>query len=118
MAWWNVDARDGVAQRVTVDAPAPPSEGGRFWKVEAESAGDAVRIASRRARDEEAEELPPAKVIVSDILVIQAMQRFGGGFVKALGEAAMKADLVNLRRIKQAFPELWERYAEIARGGR
>ena len=42
MTWWNVDVRDRVAQRVTVDTEPPPSEGGRFWKVEADDAEQAI----------------------------------------------------------------------------
>ena len=38
------------------------------------------------------------------------MERFGGGFASRLGSALLKADLENARRIKKAFPELWERY--------
>lgn len=48
MAWWNVDTRAMVAQRVTADAPAPPSEQKRFWKVEAESAREAIDKALAR----------------------------------------------------------------------
>jgi len=52
---------------------------------------------------------------ILDMDVIQAMKKFGGGFVAALGEAAQRADLDNLRRIKLAFPDYWERYTELAR---
>jgi phage gp37-like protein len=49
-----------------------------------------------------------------DLAVIAEMQRTGGGFVKALGTAAGKADPENLRRIKAAFPEIWETYQRRA----
>lgn len=44
----------------------------------------------------------------------EAMKRMGGGFVKALGEALMRADPGNRARIKEAFPEYWEQYRKIA----
>lgn len=47
-SWWAVDARDKVAQRVTADADTPPSEGGRFWKIKASSAAEAIDRALAR----------------------------------------------------------------------
>lgn len=44
----------------------------------------------------------------------EAMRTVGGGFVKALGEALMRADPGNRARIKEAFPEYWEQYRTIA----
>jgi len=46
---------------------------------------------------------------------IGAMRHYGGGFVKALAEAASRADSDNLRRIKEAFPEYWEKYSALTR---
>lgn len=46
--------------------------------------------------------------------VIFAMLEFGGSFVKALGEAAMRADLENLAKIKKTWPEIWENYQKLA----
>lgn len=51
----------------------------------------------------------------SDMKVIQAMIRFGGSFVSNLGKAALSADANNLQRIKDAFPEYWEQYTEMAK---
>ncbi len=39
-----------------------------------------------------------------------AMRRYGGGFVSKLGDALLRADLDNARRIRDAFPEYWEKY--------
>jgi len=47
--------------------------------------------------------------------VAKAMIRYGGGFVEALGRALILADADNARRLKEAWPEYWERYAELAR---
>ena len=47
---------------------------------------------------------------ISDDAVIQAMRYHGGGFARALAEAAARADSTNLSRIKAAFPDFWERY--------
>lgn len=46
--------------------------------------------------------------------ISEAMKRVGGGFVKALGDALMRADPGNRARIKEAFPEYWEQYRKIA----
>ncbi len=52
----------------------------------------------------------------ADMKVIQAMMRFGGSFVSNLGKAAMAADANNLQRIKDAFPEYWQQYEDMANG--
>ena len=39
------------------------------------------------------------------------MRKYGGSFVKALAEAALRADDDNLRRIKTAWPEYWAKYS-------
>lgn len=44
----------------------------------------------------------------------EAMQRHGGGFVKALGAALMRADPQNREKIREAFPEYWQQYRSIA----
>lgn len=49
-----------------------------------------------------------------DLKIVEAMERYGGGFVGALGHAAAHADAVNLRRLKAAFPDYWLEYEEIA----
>jgi hypothetical protein len=49
-----------------------------------------------------------------DIEVIDAMRRYGGGFVKALAELATCADDENLARVKLTWPEYWIRYGELA----
>ncbi len=51
---------------------------------------------------------------VEDFDVIHAMRKFGGGFVSRLAEAAQRADLENLRRIKATWPEYWAQYEEMA----
>lgn len=49
-----------------------------------------------------------------DVRVLEAMRRYGGGFVSRLGEAALAADDDNLQRIKEAFPEYWREYVKVA----
>lgn len=39
-----------------------------------------------------------------------AMALYGGSFVKGLGQLWRAADLENQRKLKGAFPELWEKY--------
>lgn len=50
----------------------------------------------------------------ADRAVILAMIRYGGGFVKALGEAAVRADPQNLARLKSTFADYWQEYADLA----
>ena len=53
---------------------------------------------------------------VTDRDVIRAMELHGGAFASHLAIAATYADDVNLARIKQAFPELWDIYqADVER---
>jgi hypothetical protein len=52
---------------------------------------------------------------VEDIHVLQAMERYGGGFVRALANAGFIADSDNLQRIKTAWPEYWKLYTARAR---
>jgi hypothetical protein len=44
---------------------------------------------------------------------LEAMRKFGGGFVKSLGHAGAQADKVNLERLKRAWPEYWAEYAHM-----
>jgi hypothetical protein len=45
-----------------------------------------------------------------DYWTIEAMRSQGGSFVKALGKAATYADPINLRLIKNTWPQYWEQY--------
>jgi hypothetical protein len=47
--------------------------------------------------------------------VAEAMQQYGGSFIKALGTALQLADNSNRIRIKKAWPELWTQYLKQAR---
>lgn len=46
--------------------------------------------------------------------VAKAMQIYGGGFVKCLAECFFHADIPNFHKLKDAFPEYWEKYKRIA----
>jgi len=41
------------------------------------------------------------------------MRRFGGNFVRLLGTALLAADANNQQRIRDAFPDYWERYLNL-----
>jgi len=41
------------------------------------------------------------------------MIQYGGSFVSALGKAARYADVGNLARLRDAFPDYWRNYAEM-----
>ncbi len=51
---------------------------------------------------------------MEDNEIVEAMVRYGGGFVQGLGRLYRQADDDNRRRLKVVFPEYWLRYAEIA----
>jgi len=48
-----------------------------------------------------------------DLNTITAMSRFGGSFASALANAFLRADDVNFARLKEAFPEMWEKYTSL-----
>lgn len=48
---------------------------------------------------------------LTDLRAIDAMSSHGGNFVRALSHAAAAADPQNLEKLKAAFPEIWEKYA-------
>jgi hypothetical protein len=52
---------------------------------------------------------------MSDRDIVLVMSRVGGGFAQALAEAWLKADTRNQARIRDAFPELWAKYWELAK---
>lgn len=43
----------------------------------------------------------------------KAMRRFGHGFVKSVADSADTADVEQLARLKDAFPDIWEKYAGL-----
>jgi len=53
-------------------------------------------------------------MINQDLRTIDAMETYGGSFVKALAVAARRADPENLIRIKATWPEYWKQYADMA----
>jgi hypothetical protein len=56
----------------------------------------------------------PAISTEQDLKVIEAMKQYGGSFVKSLAEAATRADMQNLAKIKAAFPDYWKQYTDMA----
>jgi len=53
-------------------------------------------------------------VAITDYDISQAMQRFGGSFVKGLGALWQAGDEINRRRLKVAFPDFWREYQLLA----
>lgn len=47
-------------------------------------------------------------------LVSIAMEKFGGSFVKHLGRLILLADTDNLKKIKETWPDYWEKYRLLA----
>ncbi len=52
--------------------------------------------------------------MATDWEIVQAMDRFGGSFVRALAELCHRADPENLAKIKETWPEYWQEYAELS----
>lgn len=52
---------------------------------------------------------------VSDYEIAEAMRKYGGGFVAALGEAWFRGDDDNRFKLLRAFSEYVEEYRELAR---
>jgi hypothetical protein len=52
--------------------------------------------------------------MATDWEVTQAMETFGGSFVRNLAALCHTADPVNLAKIKATWPDYWLEYAEIA----
>jgi pyruvate/2-oxoacid:ferredoxin oxidoreductase beta subunit len=46
--------------------------------------------------------------------VVEAMSKYGGSFVQALAECFHRADSNNFEKLKNAFPEYWKQYEEMA----
>lgn len=47
-------------------------------------------------------------------IVSYTMCQHGGDFVHALGMALGRADEVNAQKIRDAFPELWDKHIDLA----
>jgi pyruvate/2-oxoacid:ferredoxin oxidoreductase beta subunit len=47
--------------------------------------------------------------------VIEEMETYGGSFVKCLAMCFYKADEDNFKKLKDAFPEYWKQYEEMAK---
>lgn len=45
--------------------------------------------------------------------VAHSLKTFGGSFHNTLGKLLVQADSDNTKRIKEAFPEDWERYLNM-----
>lgn len=52
---------------------------------------------------------------INDYDVTQAMLTYGGSFVEALAKAFRAADARNQARIKEAFADYWQQYADLRR---
>ena len=44
--------------------------------------------------------------------VTDNMERYGGSFVQTLATLILRADTVNLDKIRTAFPEYWNKYRD------
>lgn len=53
-----------------------------------------------------------------DKYTVETMDRYGGAFVKNLAYLMRIADPVNFARLRDAFPEYWTHYQQIANESR
>ena len=53
------------------------------------------------------------QLMYDSLKVSRAMAKYGGGFVKRLGDALLYADRNNTQKIKDTFSEYWDKYLEI-----
>lgn len=51
---------------------------------------------------------PIADIVQESIKVQQAWERFGGSFTKGLSQALLHADINNVIKIRNAWPEYWQ----------
>lgn len=51
---------------------------------------------------------------ITDYDIAIAMQRYGGSFVRLLGQLWQQGDEINRRRLKVAFPDFWREYKDLA----
>jgi len=51
---------------------------------------------------------------LTDVEVLEAMDHYGGAFMRALAEAARRADPWNLAKVKATWAEEWAEYAVLA----
>ena len=47
--------------------------------------------------------------------IVEAMDKYGGSFVKALAECFRRADRDNFIKLKNTFSEYWEQYKKMAK---
>jgi len=55
------------------------------------------------------------ELITEACRVAEGMEARGGGFVKRLGLALFKADLENMRKIRDTWPEYWATYLRVGK---
>ena len=67
---------------------------------------DALRFALKELKKKKNGKIPRDEMLK----VANAMLNYGGSFVSSLGKALLDADEVNQQKIKNAFPECWEKY--------
>jgi hypothetical protein len=51
---------------------------------------------------------------ITDYEITEMMAQYGGSFAHALAEAARHADPEHFVRLKDAIPELWAQYRDLA----
>ena len=50
-----------------------------------------------------------------EMLVIEAMEKYGGSFVKSLAMCLRLADHVNFKKLKKTFSDYWNQYSGMVK---
>jgi len=56
------------------------------------------------------------ETIAESAQVAKAMIKYGGDFVEHLGYALERADIDNMKRVKEGFPDYWATYLKKSEG--
>ncbi len=55
------------------------------------------------------------KKVIGKVEVAQAMIYYGGSFISHLGQALLRADASNTKKIRRAFHKYWKTYSDLAK---
>ena len=88
---------------------------GRAWPGRAPQSKGAAGPGNAEQRQSNKISNTKGNMTDEDRAIVFQMRVNGGSFASALADACCRADSENLARIKAAFPDLWAKYAAVAR---
>ena len=87
----------------------------KIYKLFSATLNESIKLESR-IRDLEAKKEARVAINVDPnekVTVARGMANYGGSFVRNLGNALYCADGKNAEKIKNTFPEYWEKYKKV-----